>query len=156
MTASDADPYDLPPRVLAEVYDHARAEYPNECCGYLIGDGDDVEVVRCTNRQDELHATDPETFPRTARTAYQIAGRELLALVRSFDSDRPATIIYHSHPDVGAYFSEEDTRAALAAGYPVAYLVVDVRADRVAGAVLFVREGNRYVERRRFGPPPSA
>ncbi len=149
-----ADPtHDLPPAVLAEIYDHARAEYPNECCGYVLGAGPDASVVRCTNRQDALHAADPVTFPRTARTAYQIGGRELLALVRSFDGPRPATILYHSHPDVGAYFSEEDTRAALSAGYPVAYLVVDVTAEAVRGAVLFVREGDRFVERRRFGPP---
>ena len=146
------DAHALPESVLAEIYDHARATYPEECCGYVVGRGSAATVVRCTNRQNELHEADPDTFPRTARTAYQIAGKELLALVRSFDSDRPATILYHSHPGVGAYFSEEDTRAALAAGYPVDYLVVDVTADGVRGAVLFAREGDRFVERRRYPP----
>jgi proteasome lid subunit RPN8/RPN11 len=71
-------------------------------------------------------------------------------LVRSFESDRAASVIYHSHPEVGAYFSEEDTRAALSAGYPVDYLVVDVQVDRIVEAKLFRRDGERFVEVARF------
>ncbi|MEM6993745.1 MAG: Mov34/MPN/PAD-1 family protein [Myxococcota bacterium] len=138
---------------LAEIFAQARAEFPNECCGYIVGSGAHAVVVPCTNVQDDLHALQPEDHPRTAANGYSIGGKELLALVRSFDSPRPATILYHSHPGVGAYFSEEDSRAALAAGYPVDYLVVDVTADAVAGAVLFRREGTRFVEVEVFGTP---
>lgn len=131
---------------LDAIYRQSRAEFPKECCGYILGEGDDAELVQCENRQDKLHALDPVEHPRTAENGYNIGGKQLLQLVRSFESSRPARIIYHSHPEVGAYFSEEDTRAAIAAGYPCDYLVVDVQRDEIRGAKLFRREGDRYVE----------
>jgi proteasome lid subunit RPN8/RPN11 len=140
----------IPDALLHSIYRHAREQFPRECCGYLLGTGPDAEVVRCENRQDRLHALDPVAYPRTAESAYDIGGRELIALVRSFDGAHPASVIYHSHPRVGAYFSEEDTRAALAAGYPVDYLVVDVQEHEVRGAVLFRRAGAAFVEAARY------
>lgn len=140
-----------PPSPVAEdqleaMYRHARAEYPRECCGYVLGVGPSATVVPCENLQDELHSADPIRFPRTAHSAYSIGGPALLRLARSFDSPRPATLIYHSHPDVGAYFSDEDMRAALAAGYPVDYLVIDVTRDRVRGAKLFRHRDGDFIE----------
>jgi proteasome lid subunit RPN8/RPN11 len=131
---------------LLAIYRQARAEFPRECCGYIRGDG----VIACKNRQDQLHALDRETHPRTAENGYNIGGRELLDLSRSFESDSPVRIIYHSHPRVGAYFSEEDTRAAIAAGYPVDYLVVDVQDDEIVEAKLFRQDGESFVEIERF------
>lgn len=136
--------------MLEQIYRQARAEFPKECCGYILGTGPDAELVACKNRQDQLHQLDPEAHPRTAENGYNIGGKELLTLVRSFETDRPASIIYHSHPRVGAYFSEEDTNAAIAAGYPVDYLVVDVQDDEVKESKLFRREGDTYVEIARF------
>lgn len=141
------------PEHLAKIYAQARAEFPNEACGYLLGSGQDATLVQCTNRQDQLHALDPEAHPRTAANGYNIGGKELLRLVRSLESDTPVTIIYHSHPRVGAYFSGEDTRAALGAAYPVEYLVVDVQPDGVPGSILFRREADAYVEHEVFGTP---
>lgn len=135
------------------IYAQSRADFPKECCGYVHGRGEQARVVQCKNRQDQLHAFDPEDHPRTAENGYNIGGRELLDLMRSFESDDPATIIYHSHPRVGAYFSGEDTSAALSAGLPVDYLVIDAQEDGIGGAVLFRREGEAYVEIERFGDP---
>ena len=146
---------DLPADMLEAIYRHARETYPRECCGYVFGPGPNAEppeLVKCTNRQDQLNQMDPQAHPRTAKNAYNIGGKELLTLVRSFESERPVAIIYHSHPDVGAYFSEEDTRAAVAAGYPVDYLVVDCQAEGVPQAITFRRDGDaeRYVEVARY------
>jgi [CysO sulfur-carrier protein]-S-L-cysteine hydrolase len=140
----------ISPEHLRAIYRQSRAEFPSECCGYILGDGDNAELVACENRQDRLHAIDPEANPRTSENGYNIGGKELLRLVRSFDGEQPATIIYHSHPRVGAYFSREDTDAALAAGYPVDYLVVDVQEDLIREAKLFRRMGDAYVEIARF------
>ncbi|MGE3538970.1 MAG: Mov34/MPN/PAD-1 family protein [Candidatus Tectimicrobiota bacterium] len=134
--------------VLAEIYAHAQATYPEECCGFLIGSCDTSaadEVRRCVNEQNRYHALDPERFPRTARTAYYLGGKDLRFLAESLDAARPVKIIYHSHVDVGAYFSAEDIRAALGREpdataeplYPVDYIVIDVQADRVGGAKMF-------------------
>ncbi len=151
---------DIPADMLDAIYRQARAEFPSECCGYIYGpgpEGEAPELVQCKNRQDQLHALDPEAHPRTSKNAYNIGGKELLTLVRSFESERPVAIIYHSHPEVGAYFSEEDTRAAVAAGYPVDYLVVDCQEQGVPEAILFRRHGDaeRYVEVARYPGDPD-
>jgi len=138
---------------LPQMYAQAAAEFPSECCGYVLGEGANAVLAQCVNRQDKLHALDPQAHPRTSANGYNIGGKDLLTLARSFESDAPATVIYHSHPRVGAYFSDEDTAAAISAGYAVDYLVIDALEDRVAGAILFRREGDRYVEILRFGDP---
>lgn len=145
-------PGDLPRELLEAIYRHARASFPKECCGFVLGRGEQAELVECENWQDRYHAIDPETYPRTAETAYTFGGKDLHRLADSLDSDRPATIVYHSHPRVGAYFSDEDTRAALAAGWPVDYLVVDCQEDHVREAVLYRKhaEQDEFVEIARF------
>lgn len=150
----------IPIAVLEGIYRHARAEFPNECCGFILGQGESAELVVCENQQDRYHAVDPETYPRTAATAYTFGGKDLRRLAASLDSDTPATIVYHSHPRVGAYFSAEDARAASSAGWPVDYLVVDCQEHEVREARLFRRregaesdehdEHGEYVEIARY------
>jgi proteasome lid subunit RPN8/RPN11 len=132
------------------IYRHARSEHPRECCGFVLGRGAAAEVVQCRNEQDRYHALDPDTYPRTSANAYMFGPKDVLRLDRSLGSERAATILYHSHPRVGAYFSDEDARAALSAGWPVDYLVVDCQDDEVREAKLFRREGERFVEVERF------
>jgi proteasome lid subunit RPN8/RPN11 len=138
----------IPPHILAAIYAHAQTTYPEECCGFLLGPSDSPaidEVRQCVNEQNRYHALDPQRFPRTAREAYYLGGKDLRFLLESLSSPRPVRIIYHSHPDVGAYFSAEDTRAALGREpdataepqYPVDHIVIDAQADHVAGAKLF-------------------
>lgn len=143
------DDLTLPDPVLRQIYAQARAEFPSECCGYFKGRGADTRVFPCVNAMDKLHAVDPETYPRTSANGYNFGGRELLAFTRGMSDADPPTVIYHSHPRVGAYFSREDQDAALSAGYPVDYLVIDVQDHAIGGAVLFRRvpsaPGDTYV-----------
>ena len=143
---------ELPRAVLDAIYAHAREGYPEEVCGLIVGDD---EVRRCENRQNALHAEDPAHFPRDARTAYNLGAKDLFFLDKSLRSAKPVRIIYHSHVEVGAYFSDEDARAAAPDGeltYPVEYLVVDVTRDGVRGAKLFRFEGGKFVEIEAYGP----
>jgi proteasome lid subunit RPN8/RPN11 len=143
---------DIPRAVLDAIYAHARQGYPEEVCGFIVGTD---EARRCENRQNALHAEDPATFPRDARTAYNLGARDIMFLDRSQKSERPVRVIYHSHVDVGAYFSAEDERAATSDGellYPVDYLVVDVQKDGVRGAKLFRFDGGKFVEVASYGP----
>lgn len=146
----------LSAEVLADIYDHARDTYPDECCGFLLGPqtSDAVsEVRRCVNEQNRYHEIDPEQFPRTAREAYYLGGKDLRFILESTDGPQPVKIIYHSHPDVGAYFSDEDTRAALGRDpdaatepqYPVDHLVIDAQSDHIAGAKLFRWDGTQRI-----------
>jgi len=128
---------------LAEMYAHARRDYPNECCGIVFGpQGAPAadRAVACANIQNELHAEDPVKHARDARTAYNLGAPDLFKLDKSLRGEAPAKIVYHSHVDVGAYFSDTDQAAAQMDGepsYPVEYVVIDVRADGVGGAAQF-------------------
>ena len=133
--------------VLQRVYAHARRSHPEECVGLLIGPRDTCPVIDhariCENAQNLLHQRDPLTYPRDARTAYNLGPRDLMFLYESFGSARPVKIVYHSHANVGAYFSEEDRRMAMVwfengePVYDLSYLVIDAQAERIAGAKLF-------------------
>jgi len=131
---------------LDEIHRHAVEEYPHECCGIVVGDPDhnnDNVVYRCENIQNKLHEKDPENFTRDARTAYNISALELQKILGEAGSKgRVFKVLYHSHPEHDAYFSEEDTRMALFDGespiYPgTQYLVVSVYDGKVRDQALF-------------------
>ena len=125
----------IPDEMLRVIHDQAEEEYPDECCGMVIGNRDDpasvTRVRRCRNVQDEYHEKDPERYPRKSKTAYLIDPMELLKIDRELRAKNEAIrVIYHSHIDVAAYFSEEDVRRALMFGEPIYpeadYLVLSV------------------------------
>ena len=145
-------------QALTEIYAHARREYPNECCGIIYGPRDADAADRASarvNAQNRLHAEDPARYPRDARTAYNFDTKDLFELQRSLRGDNPAKIIYHSHVDVGAYFSKEDAAAALCEDepwYPVEYVVIDVKADGARTAAQFAWDATAraFVEMARY------
>jgi proteasome lid subunit RPN8/RPN11 len=115
---------------------HARETFPDECCGLILRRGGAEVVRRVRNIQDELHARDPERYPRAARIAYYMDGKELLDVLNEVDRGGWAVAaFYHSHPDHAAYFSQEDRDRALFDGEPVypdtAYLIVALDAAAV-------------------------
>lgn len=129
---------EIPARLRGELYAHARAAFPDEACGYLTGPRGGVtveEMVPCRNaQQDGEHPLVPD---RGADAGFVIAGAELLAFARTFDSMAPARIVYHSHPNGRAYLSEIDRRMAEGAGYPVQHLVIGVTAHGVTEVAQF-------------------
>jgi proteasome lid subunit RPN8/RPN11 len=137
---------------LARVYDEAVAAYgrDEESCGLLSGAATDPlavdEVTPLLNRANKLHALDPETYPRTGRTYFDIDPMKFDREVKARAAGgRPVKVLYHSHLDVGAYFSETDAAAALGGGdgplYPLAYLVTSVQKGVIAEHRLFVYDG---------------
>ena len=126
---------------LEAIRQQAVEEYPEESCGVIAARGDERRLVRCRNVQNELHARDPERHPRTARAAYHIDPQDLLRIGRLDSEGFKVAVIYHSHVDVGAYFSETDRRQALMAGEPAypgtTYLVTSVVEGRVEATTAF-------------------
>ena len=132
--------------VMAELEAHALATYPSECCGFVSGPAAEPDQltasVREQNEADKYHKLDPVTFPRTSRTYFKI--NELRAS-NAFDvgdkSGAPIKVIYHSHCDAGAYFSQEDA-ATFAADkllmWPCAFIVVSVQNGQIAEKKLWV------------------
>jgi proteasome lid subunit RPN8/RPN11 len=126
---------------IKEIYRQAIDQYPHECCGLILQKG----VRPCQNIQDRLHQSDPINYPRNATTAFTFSAPDSLFLSRNIDTKNPVKIIYHSHPDVGAYFSHTDKINALYEGqpiYPVDHLVIDVQSQTVICSEIF-----------RFTPP---
>ncbi|NWB69182.1 molybdopterin-synthase adenylyltransferase MoeB [Pseudomonas sp. I8001] len=136
----------LSPSALEQIYAHADRSYPEECCGFVFADG---SVYLGSNIQNELHRKNPEMYPRSAANGYTFSVADTLMMNNAFRGDNPVVVIYHSHPDVGAYFSDEDQDKALFMGepiYPVSYLVVDVRQGKTQGSKLFAWDGKRFAQ----------
>jgi len=134
--------------VMAEIEQHALECYPSESCGFVFGPADRPAVLdaiqREENEADKYHALDPVTFPRTSNTYFKI--NELRA-ARTFEKGesegRPVKVIYHSHCDAGAYFSDEDAATFANDGqlmWPCAYIVVSVIDGKIADRRLWVHE----------------
>src|SRR5262249_21753232 len=135
---------------LAAIKRQAIEESSNECCGVILVRGAERRHVPCRNVQDQMHARDPMTFPRTARNAYYMDPLDALRLNRLVDEGFAFAVIYHSHPNAGAYFSETDRAQALIKGepaYPGAVYVVVSVVGRQARAVSAYRWN---IERRVF------
>jgi proteasome lid subunit RPN8/RPN11 len=147
--------------VLDAVFEEARTAFARdeESCGFLIGPADAPraldDIVPMVNRAARLHALDPVAYPRTARTYFDIDPLKFAREIeRRASTGRPVKVLYHSHLDVGAYFSETDAVAACMGGdapaYELAYLVTSVRAGSVDDHKLFVWDGQAraFVESR--------
>ena len=134
---------------LAAMQAHACEAYPDECCGMIIERDGREEVVRVTNIQNELHAQDPDQFPRTAAIAYTMGPEAAPILMRAERGELRLLAIYHSHPEHDAYFSEEDRRQAFGGwdepNYPQAgQIVMSVRARHVRTTKVFVWEATAH------------
>jgi proteasome lid subunit RPN8/RPN11 len=137
--------------VLDQVNEEARRAYDRdeESCGFLVGPVADASridgIVPMVNRANALHRLDPETYPRTGHTYFDIDSMKFEGAIRRGELEgRPVKVLYHSHLDVGAYFSATDAEVAkMGQGEPpwdLAYLVTSVRANGVDDRKLFIWE----------------
>ena len=126
---------------LRAIGDQAVAEYPRESCGVIVRRGSERRLIRCRNIQDELHQRDPERYPRDAHTAYYIDPGDLLKIGRLEGEGFGVAVIYHSHVNAGAYFSETDKKQALVAGEPAypdaTYVVTSVLVGKLDAVSAF-------------------
>jgi len=139
--------------VLQAISIHAVETFPEECCGIILNDGESDQLRRCTNIQNQLHARDPETYPRDATIAYTIDPKELASTLGEVDSGKAKIkAFYHSHPNHEAYFSEEDRAFATPFGEPTfpesAQIVISIydRAVRRIAAYVWSGEKKDFVE----------
>jgi proteasome lid subunit RPN8/RPN11 len=127
--------------ILDDIYEYAKLNYPEECCGILVGydSGSDRHVTaahRATNVSDE-HRHD----------RYLIDEKKLIEVIRSNRGKSTDVIgFYHSHPDYPSRPSQYDTEHAAWPGY--SYLIVSVEKSRVVSAQSWVmpEEGGAFIE----------
>ncbi|MBL8176394.1 MAG: M67 family metallopeptidase [Bryobacterales bacterium] len=83
--------------------EHARACYPRECCGAMLGkEADGVRTV---------HAARPmrNAFEGAQEDTYVLDPQEQLAVEKEARAQGLSVVgIFHSHPDCDAYFSKRD------------------------------------------------
>jgi [CysO sulfur-carrier protein]-S-L-cysteine hydrolase len=127
----------IPKDLLDEIVEHARAEAPNECCGFITArDGAATRVHRAENK-------------RASALAFEIDQLEQLRIYDAIDAreaeDGQLAAIYHSHTRTEPYPSQTDINYAtqwpglewvivgLAADEPVvrSYLIEDKSVKRV-------------------------
>jgi len=118
---------------------HAQRDYPNECCGLMVGrrDGEawQVEYARparnlTVERAGDRFLLDPADFVRVDREA-RGSGLDIIG-------------VYHSHPDHPAQASETDRENAWPA---LAYLIVGVRQGRAEEWRVWEYDGEIFHER---------
>jgi [CysO sulfur-carrier protein]-S-L-cysteine hydrolase len=140
------------PDDLSAVLTAVVAAYPSEGCGLILRGPTGFRIHPMQNAYDRYHAVDPERFPRTSRTAYLFDPKEHLRISEEADARREQiACVFHSHCDVGAYFSQEDRQMAAPDGEPlwpgVSYLVVAVDQGVPTAAKLFWWEKGAFLER---------
>jgi proteasome lid subunit RPN8/RPN11 len=82
-----------------ELVAHARAEAPNECCGYLrLEDGRVADVFRAENQRHSPYG-------------YEL-GFDALREANELDDEGHGVAIYHSHPRSAAEPSQTDINLA--------------------------------------------
>jgi len=131
--------------LIDEITNWVEQAYPEEGCGLVLEDeAGEFRVRECENLADQYHEMDPEQFPRTADEFYVIDPMEFM---NAEDRGDEVRVVFHSHADLGDYFSDEDVDAATMPrdeGEPyeeahpgVDYLVVSVQEGSAEHATLY-------------------
>ena len=102
--------FTIPKPIYDEMLSHAHAEYPNECCGLLVGKEDQVtKLYRMTNSHH-------------SPVSYFMDPREQFNVFKAMRADGTELLsIYHSHPHTAAYPSNTDVSLAY---YPETYYLI--------------------------------
>ena len=107
--------FHIPGHIARELIEHAQAEYPKECCGFIIGPpGQAAEVRRLRN-------VDPDPVMR------YLADSDEVKRVNDeiWERDWDVVSVYHSHTHSPAYPSQTDVTRAV---YPdAAYVLVGLK-----------------------------
>jgi len=131
-----------PQEIVREIVARCEADPEREVCGFVVRIGGALAVREIENVADRYHAADPVHFPRTSRDSYLMDPKSQLRAHREL-ADRGGEIVavWHSHVEVGAYFSTKDREDAVVDGIQqvpgAEYLVFGVRAGRVTEAKLY-------------------
>ena len=96
----------IPATELRKMREHAEREYPNQCCGLLLGS-------RRDNHKHALCAQACHNAAAAPRASFLVAPEELIEWQRYAREQRLEILgFYHSHPDQPANPSEQDVNLA--------------------------------------------
>lgn len=123
------DEFLIPADLVRDMIDHAQAEYPKECCGFLTGPSGQASAIA------RLRNADPDPVMK-----YRADSRDVKRVLEDLDDlDHEVVCVYHSHTHTPPYPSRTDIEESR--GLPDAiYALVglsdrghpEVRAYRIA------------------------
>jgi proteasome lid subunit RPN8/RPN11 len=139
------------PRLLARIEALCETDPEREVCGFVVRRAGALVVEPIPNVADRYHAKDPVRFPRTSRESYLMDPKAQLRVLQDLEREGGEVVaVWHSHVDVGAYFSAKDRADAVVDGTPLVpgaeYLVLGVRGGRVTERKRYRYEGGDFVE----------
>jgi len=137
--------------ILARLVALAEADPDREVCGFVLRRGEALEVWPVANVADRYRELEPDQYPSSSRESYLMDPQEQFRIHRELArSGGEIVAIWHSHVEVGAYFSAKDRADALIDGAQVVpgaeYLVLGVKSGRVTEVRRFRFEGGEFVE----------
>ena len=104
--------------IVNAILEQSRAEYPDECCGVILGPVGSDSTIRLKPMVNAAHSP----------TFYEFDPKDLLALYREVDDrDEEIVVIYHSHTETEAYPSRTDIAYAGERG--AHYVLVSTRKE---------------------------
>lgn len=107
------------------ILEQSRAEYPDECCGVILGPVGSGKALRLKPMINAAHSP----------TFYEFDSKDLLALYREIDdNDEEIVVIYHSHTETEARPSRTDIAYA---SEPNAHYVLVSTREEIAPATEF-------------------
>jgi proteasome lid subunit RPN8/RPN11 len=107
------------------IVEQSRQEYPDECCGVILGPVGSGKPLRLKPMINAAHSP----------TFYEFDPKDLLALYREVDdNDEEIVVIYHSHTETEARPSRTDIAYA---GEPGAHYVLVSTREEIAPAIEF-------------------
>jgi proteasome lid subunit RPN8/RPN11 len=112
-------------KIVDAILEQSRAEYPDECCGVILGPAGSDSAIRLKPMINAAHSP----------TFYEFDPKDLLALYREVDDkDEEIVVIYHSHTETEARPSRTDIAYA---GEPGAHYVLVSTREEIAPATEF-------------------
>jgi proteasome lid subunit RPN8/RPN11 len=128
-----------------------EADPEREVCGFVVRRAGALEVEPIPNVADRYHAKDPARFPRTSRDSYLMDPRSQLQVLDAVERDGAEIVaVWHSHVEVGAYFSAKDQADAVVDDVQqvpgAEYLVFGVRDGRVTESRRYRYDGHGFAE----------
>ena len=104
--------------IINAMLEQSRVEYPDECCGVILGK---IGSDKPERLKPMINAAHSPTF-------YEFDSKDLLALYRELDdNDEEIVVIYHSHTETQAYPSRTDISYASEPG--AHYVLVSTRKE---------------------------
>jgi proteasome lid subunit RPN8/RPN11 len=111
--------------IVDAIIEQSRVEYPDECCGVILGPVGSDSPIR---HKPMINAAHSPTF-------YEFEPKDLLTLYREVDdNDEEIVVIYHSHTETEARPSRTDIAYA---GEPGAHYVLVSTRKEIAPSVEF-------------------